>query len=326
MDVDSDTLELIERRLSDKVEAQVRDRLFKFYRTVWAVAAVVIGFFGYNAITGLTRTAETYAQSAVRASVDSANGAASDARKQVDTIAARLEAIDAYLQRREEKMIDNESRVIASQAKVQSLSGDMDHRLQAMLDQIAETEAQLRATRERVTEGAGAGNVEELRSNLAVLAEQVGLIAASVRAIEAKASGPGPAPPSEVKPREIAAVEETLRAAAPAATPAGGTVYLQFAGVDRKVVQAIASDLAAAGYAMPGEERTEAAAGLHEVRYFFDADQARADRLAEDVNRILAQGGFRSDVTVRSFTSYKSKPREGTMELWLEPARAPAGG
>ena len=72
------------------------------------------------------------------------------------------------------------------------------------------------------------------------------------------------------------------------------------------------------------EERTEKAAGLHEVRYFFPGDAERADRLAEDVNRVLGRAGYRMGVTARGLTGYGgAKPRQGTLELWLEPV--PAG-
>lgn len=318
MDVNSETIELIERRLSEKVEVQVRDRLFKFYRTIWAIAAVVLTFFGYNVIANLNKTAESYAQDAVKPSVASANAAAGAASDQVNKITARLEAIDDYLQRREEKMIENEGRVIESQAKVQSASAEMDQRLKAMLDQIGETEAQLKATQQRIADTAGAGNVEQLRANLEVVAEQVSHIAAAVQSLDAGAGAAEEPVASMVDPRQIATVVSTLKQVA--TEPAGGIVYFQFAGVDRKVAAGISAALEAEGFTMPGAERTETAARLHEVRYFFEGDRGLAERLVADVNRVLAAQGFRNDVTARSLVSYsKSKPREGTIELWLEP-------
>jgi hypothetical protein len=74
---------------------------------------------------------------------------------------------------------------------------------------------------------------------------------------------------------------------------------------------------------MPGAERTATAAGLSEVRYFFASDRERAEGLAADVNRVLVAAGYRGDVTVRDLSGYRStKPREGTLELWLEPVPA----
>ena len=108
------------------------------------------------------------------------------------------------------------------------------------------------------------------------------------------------------------------------AAPALTTVYFQFAGVKRGVAEAISDQLKDAGYKMPGEERTANAAGKHEVRYFFAEDEARATRLVTDLNRGLDDAGYKANVVAIDSTGFKAaKPRPGTIELWLEPVRAP---
>src|SRR6187200_1298162 len=99
MDVNPETLELLENRLSQKVEGQVRDRLFRFYRAIWGVALVALGFFGYNVISNLNATARGYAENAVKSSVDAANKAAAEASSKIVAMGAQLEAIEDFQQR-----------------------------------------------------------------------------------------------------------------------------------------------------------------------------------------------------------------------------------
>ncbi len=88
------------------------------------------------------------------------------------------------------------------------------------------------------------------------------------------------------------------------------------------MAESISAGLAPLGFEVPGEERIKTAAGLHEVRYFFDGDGPRARQLAEATNDILRRQGYRAEVTVRDLTGFTGqKPRPGTLELWLEPQR-----
>jgi hypothetical protein len=58
---------------------------------------------------------------------------------------------------------------------------------------------------------------------------------------------------------------------------------------------------------------------VQEVRYFYPEDAEEAKRLAQDVEKILAETGVgRVDVTVRNLTGWaRAKPPQGTVELWL---------
>ena len=53
--IDADTLELIERRLSEKIEADIRGRLFKSYLGMGAVVLAILGYVGFN-ITSQIKT------------------------------------------------------------------------------------------------------------------------------------------------------------------------------------------------------------------------------------------------------------------------------
>jgi hypothetical protein len=97
------------------------------------------------------------------------------------------------------------------------------------------------------------------------------------------------------------------------------TVYFQFAGGSRDQAQAISRALQQIGYKVPGEERTPAAAGKREVRYFYAGQRAIAEQLVKDTNRILQDLGYSqlSVTSVLSSASIKSNP-DGKVELWLE--------
>jgi hypothetical protein len=58
---------------------------------------------------------------------------------------------------------------------------------------------------------------------------------------------------------------------------------------------------------------------VQEVRYFHPEDAAEAKRLAENIEKILADTGFgRVDVKIRNLTRWaRAKPPQGTVELWL---------
>ncbi|MET0675515.1 MAG: ATP-binding protein [Bradyrhizobium sp.] len=97
------------------------------------------------------------------------------------------------------------------------------------------------------------------------------------------------------------------------------TVYFQFAGGSREQAQQLSRALQEIGYKIPGEERTGAAAGKREVRYFYNGQKNIADRLAADTTQALQRLGYSSlTVTpVLASAPTKSNP-DGKLELWLE--------
>ncbi|MBM9594374.1 hypothetical protein [Roseitranquillus sediminis] len=326
MDVDQNSLELIERRLSERVEGQVRDRLFRFYRVAWAVALAVLGFFGYNVIAGLNDLAEEIARDEVGPAIEAANRAASDAERQLSELVARMTAAEEFQRQRQQLLVSTEHRLAQDQSRVEAVAQATDERLEGITQSLSEAEAQLEALGVRIQqEVAGAGSVDVLAADLQRVANWMDQISASVRDLQDRVGGSEPNDLALYSYEDIE-LSSTQDSPSPAEreAPAGasGTVYLQFAGVERGVAEQILAALGEIGYTMPGAERTSVAAGMHEVRYFFDSDADRAARLVSDVNRILADAGYRDEVSLEDFTGYYGgKPREGTLELWLEPTR-----
>ncbi len=201
--MDEDTLELFERRLAERVEARVRGRLFAYYTAVGTVILAVIGFFGYNIVTGLESRAQGYAESAVAPSVEAANAAADEARARAAEIAARLDALEDFQSRREAALLEGERQVQRNQSRVKELADEIERRLQDIVTRLQETQVQVQATRDqlqdaqselsaqqaRVRETAGIGNFAELAANLAELSHQVALLDEQLREIRTRTAG-----------------------------------------------------------------------------------------------------------------------------------------
>lgn len=104
------------------------------------------------------------------------------------------------------------------------------------------------------------------------------------------------------------------------------TVYFHFATAMRGQVEAVSKQLKDMGYAIPGEERLDAAQGKREVRYFYPQDEIAARKLAQDTGRALQAAGHPSTppIAVKSLTDFAGKKNApGVVELWLDlPARA----
>ena len=97
------------------------------------------------------------------------------------------------------------------------------------------------------------------------------------------------------------------------------TVYFQFAGGSREQAQQRSKALQEIGYKIPGEERTGAAAGKREVRFFYAGRKTIADRLAADTTQMLQRLGYSSLSVKPVFAGAPTKSNpDGKLELWLE--------
>lgn len=334
--MDQDQLELIERRLAERVEARVRERLFKFYAALGGIALAVISFFGYNLVTGLEDQARRFAESAVGPSVEAADIAAAAARDKAAEAGARLEAFADFQKRREESLFESERQAELNQARIDRIGDEIEGQLGQIGATLQDTRAQVEALSARAKEVAGIGNVAELAASLAGLTSQVALLDEQLREIRARTEGEQG---YETPLADAGAIETIQRVATEQAqigfggdswggnnssgddgTGETNTVYFQFTGVPRETARALSEQLLALGYIVPGEERLATAMGLHEVRYFFADDRARAEGLVQALNVILRERGYRAEMELRDLTEFRGqKPRPGTLELWLEP-------
>ncbi len=325
MPIDDDTLELLERRMSERVEANVRSRLFKIYGTVGGGVIAALAYFGYDIIDSTRDRARTYAEEAVAPTVQTAREAAEDAKGEAVAAAAMLEVVNDWMADRSQRLSEIEEGVQATIAKIQRMTSEQEARLEAVSGMIKTNEEALEDQKRRSLElYAGQGDLQQLADQLVNLSSEVKALDTRMSSLPRNdgevvpAVGAGPPSTAQTAIQEI--IDKSGGIVPPTAGNQTATVYFQFAGVERDVAKALRAGMAAENFNMPGEERTGIAAGLHEVRYFFPEDQAAAEKFTDAVNRWLEANRFEAAVNVRDYTGYsRAKPKPGTIELWLEP-------
>ena len=329
MAVDKETMELIERRLSEKVEARVRTKLFKYYGSVGAVALTILGFFSYSIVSGLEGLAKDYARKAAAPAVAEAEQATEAARNKTTELLVRLNAFEELQIERVKQLSASEREILEARAALSSFSNEIEDRIGAIKDDIKNTEAQLTAQGERFEgkEVAGIDYVASVERNLASLAKQVSILEQQLREVREKTEQSLAVSYSTEgvdagQITRLASVQEPVVDTDLAET-AETTVYFQFAGISRTEAKRISGMLRDQNFEFPGEELHKAAFGAHEIRFFHDEDEARADRLVRVLNLTLKKLGYKNNVNVRDARNYRgAKPKIGTIELWLEPVRA----
>ncbi|MFM7444863.1 MAG: hypothetical protein ACKO2N_13320 [Tabrizicola sp.] len=126
--------------------------------------------------------------------------------------------------------------------------------------------------------------------------------------------------PDAVPADEPVVAEDSSAGAQPAAAVdrASTEVYIQFTGLERDAVKAIATNLLALGWPVQGGdqggERYDHAAGLNEVRFFNAADKARAEALAHELS--AAMSGQAIDVLDVTDSAY-AMDTPGHLEIWI---------
>lgn len=121
------------------------------------------------------------------------------------------------------------------------------------------------------------------------------------------------------------ALTEVVEASAPAAsgtplqTVSPGLVFMQFAGnLQRETIVELAQALSAEGWRMQGAtrggERTAAASGLNEIRYFHQEDRLYAEALARS---IMDKVDWIPSMEVRDLSRSRYNPEKGQLEIWI---------
>ncbi len=315
----ADRLELLERRLAERVDARVRVSLFKFYGAIGAAVAVVLGYVGFNIVqqtmNGLRQEARDAAQ---RIIVDTVKPIAGDAEKSLLDVQVKMRVFDE-MQRRTLAALDALERNLANFqpqarnleetiAKVQDLESRRRD-LQARIESVASLTGSLEDIAGTMTELAR--KVDGLNAAVAALSDRVGAktVAADTAALQ---TGIGAVVRSSE--RVQSAVEAVQR------TEAQTTVYFQHAAMAPELVDAITQALRRERFKVPGSERVSMpAAGMSEVRYFWPGDRGEAERLAGVATAAMEKQGQRArQVAARDYTGWsRAKPPAGTVELWL---------
>ena len=301
----AEIMELLERRLADRVSDRVERTLKVRYGAVVAAALFVMGLTGYSIVNNLVRelvggTVTPVTKEAERsiAQMQVQLDLARETKKRLDVLVEQIGTDADAAQRRIESF---QVRLGKTQEEFQTILESLQDQLSAVTVRRRELEADLAANSQGLAAAVG-----QNRGELAQLAEQVAALAGA-------AAGGGD--PTRVA-ADAQALAERVRAAASREVRA--TVFLQYGGgATAELVTGLTAKLREGGYIVPVAEALPTDA--HEVRYFHAPDRDAAAALAKDTMEALkALGGPPVLVEVRDFTTYpKAKPRAGTVELWL---------
>jgi hypothetical protein len=296
----------------------VRARLFATYAVAGGAVLAVLGLVGYGAIGLVTDQVrlkiEQVVEAPAKAAVDNTNKALTNIE------ASRLTLEN--LQNRSFKTFDSIDSKLAD-------FGPKAERLSQFTEQVSALETTLQTIRTDASRTAGQNSksIEEVSLALATLADQVKALNSIGQAPAATAANGGN-PPSSAVYSEIATKSEDV---ANRAQQVSGdiqryqlrtTVWFQFAGIERTAAKSITSKLSDQ-FTIPGEERTSKAAGLYEIRCFYEDDCTNAENQLKPVLRasvvnVLKDNREPKIVPLQTWPVEK-KPRMGTLEIWYGP-------
>ncbi len=314
-ELDEDRLELLERRLADRLTERVRSELLKLYAAMGATAISVLGLVGWNILQNLesgikenikdnleeeikpTRIQINKQLAETEVLAKQANGIVEKVKKQLDAFQPQAENLDNNIKLMEELSV----RVQELNTNLRPVQGSTERDLYPI-----------------------ASSVKSLQRQLIELAIQVDKLNTIVTVSVQKPGGES----AQAAQQRKAAIQSVISATQKAEQSLAKkrertTVFFQFAGGKREQAKALSEALKKADYIVPGEEREGGAAGKHQVRYFYTQDRVAAENLAQDATRALRNLGYSisqvPNIEAKPFVSYSGKkPSQGTVELWLE--------
>ncbi len=321
--INAATLELLERRIGERVTEKARGQIFKYYAVVGTTVMGVLGLVGVNAVEWVKATANAKVDEQVRVLTRDVTAKSQELAKQQAEMERRVERLEA-LRETAGKSLDRVDQTLTSVAP-------QVRRLEKLIEQINDAtkdieEIETRLRQARSTDQA----VEQSRADIAKVSNELKALAAQVSSLSdaAQKSGGTPSPASgqtfaaitEATKRVIASSEAITRDVESAVRSEDRkVVYVQFAGsFTREKIDELRSAMAGSGFAVPPAERIGTAISRFEVRYFYDEDKAEAERLAKlatELARTRIPGETRAAAVV-PLTNFKSLPKRGTLELW----------
>jgi uncharacterized protein YoxC len=310
-ELDGDRIELLERRLADRVAERVRPALFKLYAVIGTTAISVAGLFGWNIFQNL--------ESNIKEDIGK------EIKPTQTEITKQLLETEVLARRANEIIKKVEKQLDAFQPQAENLTNNIKivETLEIKVQELNKNLREVKALTYKDLQPLGS-SVESLQSQLRELAIQVDKLNTIVTVSVQKPEGES----AQAVQQRKAAIQSVISATQKAEQSLAEkrertTVFFQFAGGKRQQAEDLSAALKKADYIIPGEDREGEAAGKHEVRYFYNQDRVAAENLAQDATRALRNLGYSisqvPNVEVKSLESYSGKkPSQGTVELWLE--------
>lgn len=314
--MNEDQLELIERRLSEKVSERVRPALFRVYAAIGAAVMTVLGLVGWDMLSDIKTEIKQEIKSEIEGSIVSD---IKEKRKEISDLVAeskylakQTNEIVVHLDKKLQEFEPQATQLDETIKKVESINVDAKN-IMAMYSTEVEPLVE---------------NFQAISSQLKELAEQVSQLnlLSESRLSESNGSPSFSDKIDSVKVRGAAIssiIAETSDLEKVIKDRKKITVFFQFSGAPRSQAEELSVQLKNKGYIVPGEDREGGAARKHEVRYFHQIDEEAARTLANDTTMALKELGYPDNELTRiepvSYVTYKNKkPREGVIELWAE--------
>ena len=343
IEINKETLDYLSDQLADAVKGSVEVSIFKTYRntaaTVLAVLAAVGVTVGWPTIRSvIEERVKVEVATEVKEPVLAAQALAEKARAAADRAATEADLRREQIGR---EMANHEAKIDDFNAKAAAIEQRTDKANAEITAHIASNKVTIDGLDQRAQsidlKFTSVGVTDEIASQVKSLAEQVAKLFAAFKSLANVASHPeivASAGGVGDEASKIGARLETIQKAAnvqqtDADNKAVTTVFVQFAGGSRAQVAQIIGPLAKTGtFVFPGAERTEAADGHRDIRYFYGEDAAAATALRTQINDTLKQLGYSIQIDSLSpdWLKFHKKPQRGVLELWLEvPLRSSAG-
>lgn len=309
-----DEYELTKRRLVDDVRDTVRKQLFATYALIGGAVLAVLGYTGWDIVTDIRKNGEEAVAQIKKEGNTAVADIQEDTQHQVDKIKDDLKrALEAELDTLTREVFKQAGLIAGESKRIGMMLSAVSTEL-GKLDVDASTLAKINETVSVLSEARR--DTQKQLIDVAARMDSLTVLEAELKRLAGALE--------QVQPGSAAVAAEVVKNVAEAQAEAKArterpTVYLQFAGGARSKAQELSRRLASDGFIMPGEERIATAAGKHEVRYFHDADQEAAKRLAEATRGALVDMGLDDkNILVEDFSEAKTKTSAGTIELWIE--------
>lgn len=320
--------ELIEHRLTERIEKRVRNRL------IWPIVVIlsVFGFFGYDVISDMRKAAIDAAEESVRPVVDRVDAVAEGAENKIQEGQVQLEIskqmlvfIEDWMSERRSKLTDLEDDLNLKSVKISRDASQMSSELSTISDKISEISVNIQTQKKAAADlYAGAGNFVDLTRQVAIISENIKLLNNRIRDLQSHVSEKQPiSVDDQYNDKEIEAnIGNVIRASKGLiqGEKVDGTVYIHFMNTSRSVISTLEAYLKNSGWIVPISQPVEVMPSNYQVRYYFEGDRIKAEAVAGQAQDWLVQVGDSQSVEARDLTNFQGrKPRPGVLELWLNP-------
>jgi hypothetical protein len=327
MEINEDTLDYIRTKLSESVQTNVENRLFKLYRAYLYTALAIMTFIGIPSIliyasTRIDSQIDSQITKRTEEPVKKAVDAADKAAIGLQLIDAKAEEKSKSIQREldslEERRNALDKEIKESRLAVLSINSDITD-VKNYIEDFKKSVETLRVSLGQ--KYASFGALDDLKTQTQALSEQVSSLGSALKSLASGVNTPAVVSEAGQAADQSGEIQRNLATQLSSAEEVTKpTVFVQFAGSSRDQINELITEIGTGDkYILPGAERLSAAAGKHLIRYYYEKDRESALKLQIDTNEALTRLGYRRvAIDDPIIPPGVKKPQRGVLELWLE--------